>query len=150
MAAFEEVRIMLYVPSLFGENLFDDFMRFPVRQEPDFSKLLMRTDIQEEGENYKLCVDLPGFDKEQVKLHLKDGYLTIEAAKESKSEDKEENGKYLRRERFSGTCSRTFFVGKDKKEEDIHARFENGVLSVTFPKEVKKEVAEKKYIAIEG
>jgi HSP20 family molecular chaperone IbpA len=139
---------MLYVPSIFGENLLDDFMGFPTRREPDWRRLLMKTDIQEEGENIKISTNLPGYDKDQVKLHLKDGYLTIEASTED--EKKEEKGKYLRRERYAGSCQRTFFVGKDKSEEDIKARFDNGVLTVTFPKEIKKEVEEKKYIAIEG
>ena len=140
---------MLYVPSIFGEDLFDDFMRLPSRREPDWSKVLMQTDIQEKGEDYQLEVELPGYAKDEVKLHLKDGNLTIEARKDEKSEKKEE-GKFLRRERFIGTCSRTFFVGKGMKEEDIHARFENGILTITFPKEVKAQVEEKKYIAIEG
>ena len=140
---------MLYVPSIFGEDLFDDFMRFPTRREPDWSKALMKTDIQEKGEDYQLEVELPGYAKDEVKLHLKDGNLTIEARKEQK-EEKAEEGKYLRRERFVGSCSRTFFVGKAMKEEDIHAKFEAGVLTITFPKEAKRPVEEKKYIAIEG
>jgi HSP20 family molecular chaperone IbpA len=146
---------MLYIPSIWGEDLFDDFMRMPTRREvhrpegTDWSKALMRTDILEVGDNYQLEVELPGFTKEEVKLHLKDGNLTIEAAKE-KTEETNEEGKYLRKERFSGSCSRTFFVGKDLSHEDIKAKYDKGVLTVTFPKEVKKEVEEKKYISIEG
>ena len=146
----------MLVPSIFGEDLFDDFMRFPTVRDfprtsgPDWSKVLMKTDIREEGDNYELAVDLPGFDKEEMKLHLKDGYLTIEASRTENKDEKDEKGRYLRKERYSGSCSRTFFVGKGMTQEDIHAKYENGVLKVTFPKEVKKEVEEKKYIAIEG
>ena len=146
----------MLVPSIFGEDLFDDFMRFPTARDfgrmstQDWSKALMKTDIREVDGNYELTVDLPGFDKEHMKLHLKDGYLTIEASRTENQDEKDENGKYLRRERYSGSCQRTFFVGKALTQEDIKAKYENGVLKVTFPKEVKREVEEKKYIAIEG
>ncbi|MBR2529051.1 MAG: Hsp20/alpha crystallin family protein [Blautia sp.] len=146
----------MLVPSIFGEDLFDDFMRFPAMREPhrpsadEWRKVLMKTDIREVDGNYELAVDLPGFDKEQMKLHLKDGYLTIEASRTDDKDTKDENGKYLRRERYAGSCSRTFFVGKDLTHEDIHAKYDNGVLKITFPKEVKREVEEKKYISIEG
>jgi HSP20 family molecular chaperone IbpA len=130
-------------------------MRMPVRREvqradhTDWSKVLMKTDILEVGDNYQLEVELPGFSKEEVKLHLKDGNLTIEAFKEN-SEEKAEEGKFLRRERFTGSCQRTFFVGKDLRHEDIKAKYDKGILTITFPKEVKREVEEKKYISIEG
>lgn len=140
---------MLYVPSIFGEDLFDDFFSIPTRREPDWSKLLMKTDIQEKGEDYQLEIELPGYAKDEVKLHLKDGNLTIEASKEKKEEEEKE-GKFLRRERFTGKCSRTFFVGKGIREEDIHAKYDAGILTITFPKEPKHQVEEKKYIAIEG
>ena len=146
----------MLVPSIFGEDLFDDFMRFPTVKDfgrssfQDWSKTLMKTDIKESENGYELAVDLPGFDKEEMKLHLKDGYLTIEAARTENKDEKDENGKYLRKERYSGSCSRTFFVGKDVAQDDIHAKYENGVLKVSFPKAAKKEVEEKKYIAIEG
>ena len=110
----KEEKTML-VPSIFGEDLFDDFMRFPTIKDfgrcsfQDWSKALMKTDIKESENGYELAVDLPGFDKEEMKLHLKDGYLTIEAARTDNKEEKDENGKYLRRERYSGSCSRTFF-----------------------------------------
>ena len=146
----------MLVPSIFGEDLFDDFMRLPGTRDlrrahtEDWSRILMKTDIRESGENYELDVDLPGFSRDEMKLHLKDGYLTIEATRTDHKEEKDEEGKFLRRERYSGSCSRTFFVGKDMTQEDIHAKYEDGVLKITFPKEVKKEVEEKKYIAIEG
>ena len=140
----------MLVPSILGEDLFDDFMRFPTPREfgrmstPDWSKILMKTDIRETDGNYELAVDLPGFDKDEMKLHLKDGYLTIEATRSANKDEKDENGKYLRQERYTGSCSRSFFVGKELTQEDIHAKYDNGVLKVTFPKEVKKEVEEKK------
>ena len=146
----------MLVPSIFGEDLFDDFMRFPAPRDfgrisaPEWNKILMKTDIREVDGNYELDIDLPGFDRDEMKLHLKDGYLTIEASRTDNKDEKDENGKFLRRERYSGSCSRSFFVGKALTQEDIHARYDNGVLKVTFPKEVKKEVEEKKYIAIEG
>ena len=146
----------MLVPSIFGEDLFDDFMRFPTPRElhrntaNDWSKVLMKTDIRETDGNYELAVELPGYQKEDMKLHLKDGYLTIEASRSEDNEEKDDNGRFLRRERYSGSCSRTFFVGKDLSQEDIHAKYENGVLKVSFPKEVHKEVEEKKYISIEG
>ena len=146
----------MLVPSIFGEDLFDDFMRFPTPRDlhkaavEDWRRVLMKTDIKEVGENYELDVDLPGFSRDEMKLHLKDGYLTIEASRSENKDEKDENGRFLRRERYSGSCSRSFFVGKGLTQEDIHAKYEDGVLKVTFPKEVKKEVEEKKYIAIEG
>ena len=146
----------MLVPSIFGEDLFDDFMRFPTTRDfhksvvEDWRRILMKTDIKEVGENYELDVDLPGFSRDEMKLHLKEGYLTIEASRSENKDEKDENGRFLRRERYSGSCSRSFFVGKNLTQEDIHAKYEDGVLKVTFPKEVKKEVEEKKYIAIEG
>ena len=146
----------MLVPSILGEDLFDDFMRFPTPRDlhksvaEDWRRVLMKTDIREVDENYELDVDLPGFSRDEMKLHLKDGYLTIEASRSENKDEKDENGRFLRRERYSGSCSRSFFVGKNLTQEDIHARYEDGVLKVTFPKEVKKEVEEKKYIAIEG
>ena len=95
-------------------------------------------------------MDLPGFNKEDVKAQVKDGYLVIEAVKNADKEDKDEDGKYIRRERFYGTCKRSFYVGEQVTEEDIKAKFENGVLTLTIPKEAKKEVEAPKYIAIEG
>lgn len=138
---------MYYVPSIFGDS-FNDFRRVPNSSE--WSKSLLKTDVQEVGDNYVLSIDLPGVKKEDMKIHLKEGYLTIEATRSSEKETKDENEKYLRRERFLGSCKRTFDVGKGLKEEDIKARYADGVLTITFPKEEKRAVEEKKYIAIEG
>ena len=110
----------------------------------------MRTDVKEVDGNYELAIDLPGYAKENVTAHLKDGYLTVSAKEEKNNDEKDENGKYLRRERYTGSVSRSFYVGENLTEEDIRARFENGILKITLPKEAPKKVEEKKYIAIEG
>ena len=145
----------MLMPSIFGEDLFDDWMRFPVervtRNYTNRAADLMKTDIKDKDGNYELSIDLPGFNKEDMKIQLKEGYLTIQAARTDNRDEKDENGKYVRRERYTGRCSRSFFVGKTIQQEDVHAKYENGVLKVTFPKEeTKKEVEEKKCISIEG
>ena len=95
---------------------------------------MMRTDIKETDQNFELAIDLPGFSKEDVAVDLKDGYLSINAKTSKESEDKDEKGTYVRKERFSGTCSRTFYVGEDIEEDAITAKFENGVLTIDVPK----------------
>ena len=126
----------MLMPSIFGEDLFDDWMRFPFGSYNESS--LMKTDIRDNDGHYELDVDMPGFSKEDIKVELKDGYLT-------------ENGKYIRRERYMGSCSRSFQVGDSVKQEDIKAKFENGILKLTVPKEeAQPKVEENKYIAIEG
>ena len=110
----------------------------------------MKTDIQEKDNNYVLDMDLPGYEKEDIKAQLKDGYLTITAQKNTSNDDKDEKGNYIRRERYCGKCSRSFYVGDGIKEEDIKANFKNGILQLTFPKEVaRKEDEETKYITID-
>lgn len=142
----------MLLPSVFKNNFFDDFndfMDFPTIRKTQ-QTTLMKSDVKDEGDHYSLIMDLPGFNKEDVKLHLKDGALTIEASTKKENDEKDENGKYLRRERFQGTCTRSFFVGEHLTEEDIKAKFDGGVLTVTVPKkEVKPQIEEKKYIAIE-
>ena len=146
----------MLMPTIFGERLFDGFMDdfgFPSVDRIAASKNtsnLMRTDIKETEDGFELDVEIPGYKKDDVKVQLKDGYLTVNASKESSDEVKDEEGKFLRRERFSGAMSRSFFVGEDTKEEDIKARFEDGILKLAFPKEQPKKVEEPKYIAIEG
>ena len=109
----------------------------------------MKTDIQEKDNNYVLDMDLPGYEKEDIKAQLKDGYLTITAQKNTSNDDKDEEGNYIRRERYCGKCSRSFYVGDSIKEEDIKANFNNGILELTFPKEVEQKVEEMKYITID-
>ncbi len=157
----------MLTPSIFGENLFDDFFDgffdFPAMDNSKAMRNverqlygrnaanLMKTDVQEHEDHYEVDIDLPGFKKEELSLELKDGYLVISAAK-GLDKDEEKNGRFVRRERYAGSMSRSFYVGKDMKQEDIRARYESGVLRLSIPKmEARKpEIPEKKYIAIEG
>ena len=147
----------MLMPSIFGESLFDDFFgdftrpaRGAVRYNTP-STNVMRTDIKENETGYELDIDLPGYKKDDVKAELKDGYLTIHAEQQSENEEKDENGRYIRRERYYGNCSRSFYVGEHVTQDEIRARFEDGILKVTVPKkEAKPAVEESKYIRIEG
>ena len=150
---------MMYMPSIFGENLFDDWMHFPF--EDDFfgkknplygkhAKNLMKTDVRETDNSYELDIDLPGFKKDEVKLQLKDGYLTVNAAKGLDKDEKDKNGKYIRQERYAGAMSRSFYVGTDIQTDEIHAKFEDGILKLSVPKKDPKAVEDKTYISIEG
>ncbi len=145
---------MLYMPSVFNDSLMDDFWGNGWFTRPSLDKQtagLMRTDIKEGKTCYEMAIDLPGFNKEDVKLELSDGYLSISAAHNDSKDEKDEEGRIIRQERYSGSMQRSFFVGKDLKEEDIKAQFTNGVLSITFPKEdERKAIPEKKTIMIEG
>ena len=147
----------MLMPSIFRENLFDDFFddfyRPVVRrtQRPEQRPVhdIMRTDVKETESGYELEIDLPGYKKEDVSAELKDGYMTIKAASKKENDEKDENGKYIRRERYFGSCSRSFYVGEAVTEEDIKAKFEDGILKVSVPKkELKPAIEEKKYIAI--
>ena len=133
--------------SLF-DNMFDDMFRDPFFTSSNTTKL-MKTDIQEKDDKYILDMDLPGYDKEDIKAQLKDGYLTISAQKNTSNDDNDEEGNYIRRERYCGKCSRSFYVGDSIKEEDIKANFNNGILELTFPKEVPQKEEEIKYITID-
>ena len=133
--------------SLF-DNMFDDMFRDPFFTNSNNTKL-MKTDIQEKDNNYILDMDLPGYEKEDIKAQLKDGYLTITAQKNTSNDDKDEEGNYIRRERYCGKCSRSFYVGDSIKEEDIKANFNNGILELTFPKEAEQKAEEMKYITID-
>lgn len=128
----------------YGYNLFDELFKDPfftsAHSQSDAS--LMRTDIQEKENHYQLDIELPGYQKENVQAELKDGYLTITAYRTSDAASGE-NGRYLRRERFSGTCKRSFYVGEQVEQEDIKAGFKDGILSIYIPKEVPKKVEEK-------
>lgn len=111
---------------------------------------LMKTDIRETDKAFELEIDLPGFKKENVHAQLEDGYLTIEASTENETEDKDEKGTYLRKERFTGNCRRSFYVGDDVSEDDIHAKFDNGILHITVPKKQLPEPEDnKKLISID-
>ena len=147
------------MPSIFGENLFDeffddDFPMIPMRsiRNPLYgknAKNLMKTDVRETDNTYELDVDLPGFKKDEVQLDLKDGYLTISAAKGLDKDQEDKKGKYIRQERYAGACSRNFFVGEGIEPRDVSAKFEDGILRVSLPKQVKKELPRNSTIAIE-
>ena len=128
-------------------DLFEDMFRDPFFTESE--SRTMKTDIREKGDKYLIDIDLPGYDKENIKIYVEDGYLTVQATIDSNDEEKEK-GKFVRRERYMGTCSRSFYVGEDVKSEDIKATFKKGILRLEVPKkEDKKELPEKKYIEIE-
>ena len=147
------------MPSIFGENLFDeffddDFPMIPMRsiRNPLYgknAKNLMKTDVRETDNTYELDIDLPGFKKDEVQLDLKDGYLTISAAKGLDKDQEDKKGKYIRQERYAGACSRSFFVGEEIEPRDVSAKFEDGILRVSLPKQVKKELPRNSAIAIE-
>lgn len=146
---------MMMMPSIFGNSLFDDFAGFPFdRNFGDFAKketALMKTDVKEKDGAYELEMELPGYQKEDVTAQLKEGYLTIRASKDATNEEKDEKGRYIRRERYTGQCTRSFYVGEEVKQEDIKAKFENGILTLVVPKkEERKPVEENHFITIEG
>ncbi len=147
------------LPSIFGENLFDDWMGFPFRgvgSDADrklygkHAANLMKTDLKEHDDGYELSVDLPGFRKDQIDLQLRNGYLTITTSKALEEEGKDKKGRIVHQERYTGSMSRSFYVGEHVTEEDVKAKFENGVLTLNFPKEKPAELPERKLIQIEG
>ena len=149
----------MYMPSSFGESLFDDMFPFDEKfftekKDPLYGKnvsRLMKTDVRETEKTYELDIDLPGFKKDEITAELKDGYLTVSAAKGLDKDEEDKKGHYIRQERYSGAMSRTFYVGENVKEEDIKAKFENGILSLSVPKPTEqKQIETKKQIAIEG
>ena len=149
----------MLMPSIFNDNVFDDFFDFPFYDDRAEKKLyghhaanLMKTDIQEHEDGYTLEMDLPGFKKEEIQIELNNGYMTISAAKGLDEDEKDKkSGKYIRRERYTGSCQRSFYVGEDVTEEDIKAEFKHGILKLFVPKKEAKPAVEKKnHIAIEG
>ena len=149
----------MMMPSIFRENLFDDFMNdfafpaFPIVDKELYgkhAKNLMKTDVKDTKEGYKVDIDLPGFTKDEIQMHLKDGVLTVSAAKGLDKDEEDKKGNYIRKERYAGSLSRSFYVGEYLTEEDIHPKYENGILSFVVPKEEEKPVEEKShYITIE-
>ena len=144
------------MPSIFGENLFnDDWMDFGF---PEVDKALygkhannvMKTDVKETDTGYEVDIDLPGFKKDEINAQLDNGYLTISAAKGLDKDEKDKKGKYIRKERYAGAMSRSFYVGEGITQEDIKAKYEDGILRLSVPKKEAKAVEDKKYIAIEG
>lgn len=146
---------MLFTPAKrnYGFDLFDDFFNDPffTNSLTRANTNMMKTDIQDNGTDYILDIELPGYKKEDIKAELKDGYLTISAAKDETKEEKDENNKFVRKERFTGSCKRSFYVGDKMEQSDIKASFENGILKLQFPKEAPKAIEEAPtYIQIEG
>ncbi|ERL22467.1 Hsp20 family chaperone [Oribacterium sp. oral taxon 078 str. F0263] len=146
---------MMYMPSIFGSDMFEDFFRdldqgyAPKALYGKRAKNLMKTDIREDEKGYQLAIDLPGYRKDELKLELKDGYLTISAEKNEEKEQKDEKGRMIRQERYAGSVQRSFFVGEQLKEEDIKAKYEDGVLKLEIPKkEEEKKLPERRYIEI--
>ena len=147
---------MMMMPSIFGGNLFnDDWMDFSF---PDIdkelygkhAKNLMKTDVKEKDGNYEVAIDLPGFKKDEITAELKDGYLTISAAKGLDKDEKDKEGKYIRRERYAGNMSRSFYVGEHVTAEQVHPKYENGILTFEIAKNKEPIEEKEKFIAIEG
>ena len=146
------------LPSIFGENLFDDFfsdpfgMMVPQGRDPLYckhGKNLMKTDVRETENSYELDIDLPGFKKDEVNVELKNGYLTIQAAKGLDKEEQDKKGKYIRQERYAGACSRSFYVGWDVEPDEISAKFESGILQISVPKETRKPEVKSTSVSIQ-
>ena len=139
---------MMMIPRRHDFDLFDEMFR-----DPFFSGVenkVMKTDIKEKDDKYLIDIDLPGYEKEDIKIEIEDGYLTVHASVNKEMDKEKEKGKYVRKERYVGECSRSFYVGENITEEDIKAKFKNGTLKLEIPKkEDKKELPEKKYIPIE-
>ena len=143
------------VPSIYGENMFDDFFdnSFFGGHSPLFGKHernLMKTDIREtdDAKAYRFAVELPGFQKDEIHVDLKDGYLTIRAAKGLDKDTQDKKGKYIRQERYAGACSRSFYVGEDVEPEEVSAKFEDGILTISVPKAAKKQLPKQTSINI--
>ena len=150
----------MLMPSIFAENLFDDFFDdFPMPREfRNMDRRLygknaareMKTDVHEHEDHYTVDIDLPGFKKDEINLTLENGYLTVSAAKGMDKDETDKKGKVIRQERYAGSLQRSFYVGDNLTEQDVTARFENGVLSLNVPKQEARKLPEKKVIMIEG
>ena len=149
----------MLMPSIFRENLFDDWFDFPDFGDLDRTERklygrhadrLMKTDVHEHEDHYEVDIDLPGFAKDEITIELKDGYLTVSAAKGLDKDENLKKGKLIRQERYAGAMQRSFYVGEELSEEDVKASFKHGVLSLNIPKKEAKAVPEKKTIMIEG
>ena len=148
----------MMLPSIFRENLFDEWMgnAFANFANVDrelygkHSKNLMKTDVKETDGAYQVAVELPGFDRSEITAELQDGYLTITASKSLDKDEQDKDGRYIRRERYAGAMQRSFYVGKAVRQEDIRAKYESGILKLEVPKQDVKAVEQSRYIAIEG
>ena len=153
----------MMMPSIFGENLFDDFMNdftddfaFPAFADAGkelygkHAKNLMKTDVKDTENGYEVDIDLPGFKKDEIQMKLEDGMLTISAAKGLDKDEQDKEGKYIRKERYAGSMSRSFYVGNAITQDDIKAKYESGILRLSVPKKAAEEIESAKRIAIEG
>ena len=145
------------LPSIFGENLLDEFFDEPWEKSlfgarnplyGKHAKNLMKTDVKETGDHYEVDIDLPGFQKDEISVELQNGYLTIQAAKGLDKDQSDKKGKYIRQERYAGACSRTFYVGEEVEPEDVTAKFENGILQLSIPKAAKKQLPKNTSVTI--
>ena len=153
---------MAMFPALMNDTMFSDLFDDPFFEgwrnmdraaacDPNMSAGMMSTDVREADKGYMVDIDMPGFKKDDISLDLQNGYLTVSAHRNSSHEDKDDNGRWLRRERYMGSCSRSFYVGEDVKESDIHASYRNGTLCIQVPKmQARPQVESKHQIAIEG
>ncbi|KFI68963.1 MAG: Hsp20/alpha crystallin family protein [Bifidobacterium merycicum] len=153
---------MAMFPALMNDTMFSDLFDDPFfegwrnmenvgTRESNMSMGMMSTDVRESDKGYMVDIDMPGFKKEDISLELQNGYLTVSAHRDSSHDDKAEDGKWLRRERYVGSCSRSFYVGEDMKDSDIHASYKDGTLCLELPKpQAQQQVETKHRIAIEG
>lgn len=153
---------MAMFPALMNDTMFSDLFDDPFFEgwrnmdraaacDPNMSAGMMSTDVRETDKGYTVDIDMPGFKKDDISLDLQNGYLTVSAHRNSSHEDKDDNGRWLRRERYAGSCSRSFYVGEDVKDSDIHANYKDGTLCLEMPKpEAQQQVETKHQIAIEG
>ena len=148
----------MLLPSIFGENLFDDFDNFNFDKALNrmnrelygkHSRNMMKTDVRETENSYELDIDLPGFKKDEITVQLDNGYLSISASKGLDKDEEKKDGKYIRRERYAGSMNRTFYVGSQLTQQDIQAKFEDGILKISVPKKDVQQVAQNNHIAIE-
>ena len=146
------------LPSIFRDNLFDDMFDFDFDREFDrmmrplygkHAQNMMKTDVRETGNSYELDIDLPGFKKDEITIQLDNGYLSISASKGLDKNEENKDGKYIRRERYAGSMNRTFYVGSQLTQQDIQAKFEDGILKISVPKKDVQQVAQNNHIAIE-
>ena len=146
------------LPSIFRDNLFDDMFDFDFDKEfnrmmrPLYGKHaqnMMKTDVRETDNSYELDIDLPGFKKDEISVQLDNGYLSISASKGLDKDEENKNGKYIRRERYAGAMNRTFYVGDNLTQQDIQAKFEDGIMKISVPKKDVQQIEQNKYIAIE-
>ena len=146
------------LPSIFRDNLFDDMFDFDFDKEfnrmmrPLYGKHaqnMMKTDVRETENSYELDIDLPGFKKDEITVQLDNGYLSISASKGLDKNEENKDGKYIRRERYAGSMNRTFYVGSQLTQQDIQAKFEDGILKISVPKKDVQQIEQNKYIAIE-